>query len=379
MRIVVAMDSFKGSLTSVQAGNAVKEGVLRVYPEAEISVLPVADGGEGTVDALVQGLGGRRKTVLCTGPSGRKIRAQYGVVGDTAIIEASAAAGITLLSDEEKNPMVTTSYGVGELILDAVKGGCTRVIIGIGGSATNDGGAGMLQALGFGLHQKSGAPIGYGAEGLKDLSYITSDSVDKGIRTCRISVACDVKNPLCGAEGCSAVYAPQKGAKPSDIPLMDGYLAHFAQVVKAHFPLADANARGAGAAGGMGFALASLLQAELISGIDLIMQLIAIEDAVKNADIVITGEGRIDVQTAMGKVPVGIARLAKKHGKPVIAFAGSVAKGAELCHAEGIDAVFPAVRGVTSLAEAMERENAENSLAGAAEQAFRLWRVSSAH
>ena len=372
MKAVIAIDSFKGSLSSLEAGRAASEGVLRVFPDAETVIRPVADGGEGTVEALVSGLNGQFREAEVTDPLGRRIIARYGVLPDsTAVIEMAAASGLTLLSANERDPMLTTTYGTGELILDAVRSGCRSFIIGIGGSATNDGGVGCLQALGFGMLGRDGQQVGYGAKGLSELTEITDANVVKELKECSFHVACDVTNPLCGEKGCSAVFAPQKGADAEMISLMDGYLGNYAELTKEYNSAASPDAAGAGAAGGLGFALMYYLGAELKSGIQLIMRETKLQEAIADADIVITGEGCLDSQTAMGKAPVGIAEIAKKYGKPVIAFSGAVREGAGLCNEHGIDAFFPILRQVSTLEQAMDNTNAYKNLADTAEQVFR--------
>ncbi len=375
MKIVIAIDSFKGSLTSMQAGNAAAEGIKRVCPDAEINVSPLADGGEGTVDALVSGLGGEYRSVQVTGPCDRTVTARYGIIGSTAVMEMAAAAGITLVPRGELDPMKTTTYGVGEMIRDATEHGCRKFIVGIGGSATNDGGAGMLRALGFGLLNSRGEQIPRGAAGLAELVRITDENVLPELSECSFRIACDVANPLCGENGCSAVFATQKGAKPADIPVMDGWLARFAELTKAVRTAADPDYPGAGAAGGLGFAFLSYTNAVLQSGVELILRETRLEEYIRTADIVITGEGRLDAQAAMGKAPVGVAKLAEKYGKPVIAFAGSVTKEAAILHEHGIDAYFPILRGVCSLEEAMKVENAERNLADTTEEVFRALKM----
>ena len=372
MKAVIAIDSFKGSLSSAEAGKAAKEGIKRVMPDAGVIIKPVADGGEGTVEALVTGMNGRFVTKAVTDPLGRKVNAVYGILPDNiAVIEMAAASGLTLISVSERDPMHTTTYGTGELILDAIKQGCRNFIIGIGGSATNDGGIGCLQALGFGMLDKNGHQTGFGAEGLCGLASITDENVIPELKECTFHVACDVTNPLCGDNGCSAVFAPQKGADGEMIKYMDGLLYRYAELTKKYKPAASPDTDGAGAAGGMGFALMYYLNAELRSGVELIIEKTDLESAVKDADIVITGEGCLDSQTAMGKAPVGIAKTAKKYNKPVIAFCGSVRKGAELCNENGIDAFFPVIRSICTLEEAMDNSSAYRNLADTAEQVFR--------
>ena len=376
MKVVTLIDSFKGSITSMEAGEAAARGVRAVYPDAKVDVLPLADGGEGTVQALVTGCRGDLIRTEVTGPLGAHVLAEYGIIfGDTAVIEMSAAAGITLVPPEQRDPMKTTTYGVGELIKDAISRGVRRFIIGIGGSATNDGGAGMLQALGFDLLDETGAPVEKGARGLEKLHTVCAKNANSLLSACEFRIACDVENPLCGALGCSAIYGPQKGATKDDIPQMDAWLAHYAQLAKTVNPAADPNLPGAGAAGGMGFAFSAFLGGKLQSGISLVLDAIRAEEYVRSADVVLTGEGRLDGQSAMGKAPVGVAKLAKKHGKPVIVFAGCVTEEASACNTQGIDAFFPILRGVVTLDEAMNTENAKHNLEKTAEQAFRLVRT----
>ena len=376
MKAVIAIDSLKGSLSSVQAGSAAAEGIWRVFPEAKLDIFPIADGGEGTVDALVTGLRGEKRQVLAADPLGRKISCEYGILpGGTAVIEMSCAAGITLISQEARNPLHTTTYGVGEVIRDAIENGCRNFIIGIGGSATNDGGIGMLQALGFGILDQAGNSVSYGAKGLRDIAAITTENALPELSQCRFHIACDVTNPLCGKTGCSAVYGPQKGATPEMVVQMDRWLSGYAQRVREVFPHSDPDIPGTGAAGGIGFAFLSFLGGRLVSGIDLILQEIGIEAAIRHADVVITGEGRLDAQTVMGKAPIGIAKIAKKHQKPVIAFSGCVTKDTRVCNQYGIDAYFPIVKGACTLEEAMDPDNAFRNLADTAEQAFRLLKI----
>lgn len=372
MKIVVAIDSFKGSLSSLQAGNAAREGIARVCPEANVEVYPIADGGEGTVIALTTALDGKLQTVEALDPLGRPIQCEYGIVGETAVIEMSCAAGITLLTAQERNPMNTTTYGVGQVIADAISRGCRNFIVGIGGSATNDGGIGMLQALGFGILDKNGQQVPMGGAGLEKIAAITTENALPELKDCSFRIACDVTNPLCGELGCSAIYGPQKGATPEMVEKMDGWLNRYADKVTAVFPDSDKNMPGAGAAGGIGFAFFSFLGGKPHNGIDLILGELRIEDKIKDADLVITGEGRLDAQTVMGKAPIGIARIAKKYNKPVIAFSGCVTPQTGVCNAHGIDAFFPIVKGACTIEQAMAIENAYPNMADTAEQAFRL-------
>lgn len=374
MKVVVAIDSFKGSLNSVQAGNAVKDAVLRLDETANVVVKPLADGGEGTVDALVETANSEMVELVVKGPLLKPTTAKYCILKDTntAVIEMAAASGITLITPEERNPLDTTTYGVGELIKDAICRGCRRFIVGIGGSATNDGGTGMLTALGYEFLDKNGKPIALGAKGLKDLCEIKTDKALSDLTDCTFGVACDVTNTLCGENGCSAVFGPQKGATPEMVRDMDAWLKNYADIAKTVSNKADENVAGVGAAGGLGFAFLAFTNATLKSGIEIILDEIKIEKEIKDADIVVTGEGRLDSQTVMGKAPIGVARLAKKYGKKVIAFSGCVTEDAEVCNMHGIDAFFPIVRGVTTLDDALNTENAYKNLTATAYQVFSL-------
>ena len=377
MKIIIAIDSMKGSLTSMEAGNAAAEGIRRVYKDAEILVKPLADGGEGTVSALIGGMGGTMHMVSVTAPLGAKILCQYGIIEKTktAVIEMAGAAGLTLVSEKERNPLNTTTYGVGEVILDAIKKGCRRFIVGIGGSATNDGGAGMLQALGYQFLDQNGNEIPWGAKGLETLEYIACENVLPELKECEFYVACDVTNPLCGTRGCSMVYGPQKGADHEMAIEMDQWMKKYACKAEKCFKKADPDYPGAGAAGGMGFAFMTFTNAKLRSGITIVLEEIGLRKEIQEADVVLTGEGCLDGQTAMGKAPVGVAALAKQYGIPVIAVAGSVAEDAIACHKKGIDAIFPILRRVTTLKEAMNPQNAKKNMADTTEQIFRLWKI----
>lgn len=374
MRYIVALDSFKGSLTSLEAGSAVKEAILDFDSNSEVVVLPLADGGEGTVDAMYNGLGGTLVEVSVTGPLCEKVTAEYCILpdGETAVIEMASAAGLTLVEVENRNPLKTTTYGVGEIIKDAINKGCKRFIVGIGGSATNDGGTGMLSALGFEFFDINGNHIPVGAEGLEFLGNISDENALPQLKDCSFSVACDVTNPLCGELGCSKVFAPQKGATDEDILKMDSWLKNYANITKTLFPDTDAEYPGAGAAGGMGFAFLSYLSGELKSGVNIILEEIGFEKHLQNADIVITGEGRLDSQTAMGKAPVGVAQIAKKHNKKVIAFAGSVSDDADALHDYGIDAFYQITPKDMPLCEAMKKDVAYRNLYNTVQKAIRF-------
>lgn len=375
MNIVISIDSFKGSLSSREAAEAIAAGARAAIPEARISICPLADGGEGTVDALVAALGAEYVTATVSDPLGRPVEAAFALTpdGKTAIIEMSAAAGITMLVADERDPRVATTYGVGELILAAIARGARHFLVGIGGSATNDAGLGMLAALGFQFLDEEGNEIApHGAIAAGRVAKIITDGVKKEVLESTFSVACDVKNPLCGANGCSAVYGPQKGADVAMVAEMDTALARFADVAVAHFPKADPNAKGAGAAGGLGFAFQGFLGGKLLPGAELITKECGLEDLVRGADVVVTGEGKIDFQSAMGKAPAAVAALAKKYGKRVIAFCGAIDQKGESASCPGIDAIFPIPTGAHTLAEAMDIATATRNLRITAEQVFRV-------
>ncbi|EJZ71351.1 glycerate kinase family protein [Lachnoanaerobaculum sp. OBRC5-5] len=374
MRVVVAIDSFKGSMSSLEAGEAISKGIRNAHKDAEVEIRPLADGGEGTVEALSIGMGGRLINVDVTGPAGKSVNAVYGIVDSskTAIIEMSQAAGITLVSGDEKNPLYTTTFGVGELIKDAINKGCRHFVVGIGGSATNDCGIGMLQALGYEFLDKEGKQVGFGASGVRDIESIRDENVIKELSECYFRVACDVNNPLCGDLGCSAIYGPQKGATKEMVADMDGWLKSYSKIVKEKYPDADCEYPGTGAAGGLGYAFFNFTNSKLESGIKIVLDETKLEEYVKNADIVVTGEGRLDHQTVMGKAPVGVANIAKKYNKKVIAFSGSVTEDAGVCNEHGIDAFFPILRRIVTLEEAMQTDTAKKNLTDTAEQVFRL-------
>lgn len=378
MKIVVAIDSFKGSLSSLEAGTAIKNGIHLADPSADIHICPLADGGEGTLDALVQSLGGKKRSIQVTGPLGESVEAKYGILSDqkTAILEIASAAGLTLVPEEKRNPLHTTSFGIGEMIKDTISQGCRQFIVGLGGSATNDGGIGMLQALGFELLDASGQPVPFGAKGLENFTAISHCNVLPELADCQFQIACDVKNPLYGNDGCSYVFGPQKGATPTMAEKMDQWMIRYAQVVKKTYPeKAHPLFPGAGAAGGLGFAFLTFTNATLASGIQIILEQIGAEALIRDADLIITGEGKLDEQTAMGKAPMGIASLAKKYRKPVIAFSGCASHDAGVCNKYGIDAFFPILRSPCTLAEAMKKEIAAQNLTDTAEQVYRLWQI----
>ena len=375
MKVVVAIDSLKGSLSSMEAGLAIKEGVLAAQPDAEVIVKPLADGGEGTTDALIEGMNGERIDLTVTGPMHTPVDAYYGYLRETntAVMEMASAAGITLVPDKEKNPLLATSYGVGEMIIDAIQRGCRNFIIGIGGSITNDGGIGMLKALGVRFLDEKGEDAGEGGQALAKVACIDLSGLNPLLKECHIQVACDVNNPLCGESGSTYVYGPQKGVTEDMKKTLDEAMAHFARVTSESLENDYMNTPGAGAAGGLGYAFLAYTGAALTPGIELILDAVGLEEELSGADVVVTGEGRLDFQTAMGKAPVGVARLAKKYNARVVAFAGSVTKEATACNKEGIDAFFPILRGVCTLADAMDPVNARNNMIATVEQVFRLF------
>ena len=372
MKAVIAIDSFKGSLSSFEAGTSAAEGIRRVYPDAQIEVRLLADGGEGTVEALTLGCAGQLTTVTITGPLGKPVSCQYGIVDSTrtAIIEMSGAAGITLVPNTERNPLYTTTYGVGEVIRDAITKGCRHFIVGIGGSATNDGGAGMLQALGFGLLDKNGNPVPFGAMGLEVLDKITTDNVLPELKDCTFRIACDVTNTLCGEQGCSAIFGPQKGATPAMILQMDKWLAYYATLAREIFPHANPKAAGSGAAGGLGFAFMTFLNGTLESGIKIVLEETRLSDYIKDADIVVTGEGATDWQSVFGKVMQGVGVHCKKHHIPAVAIVGSMGSGAEDIFDYGIESIITTVNNIMPLSDALN--HAEELYLGAARRMFRL-------
>lgn len=374
MKVVIAIDSLKGSLSSMEAGMAIKDGILAAKPDAEVIVKPLADGGEGTTDALIEGINGERIDLTVTGPMHTPVDAYYGYLKDTntAVMEMASAAGITLVPDSEKNPLLATSYGVGEMINDAIQRGCRNFIIGIGGSVTNDGGIGMLKALGVRFLDENGEDAGEGGQALAKIARIDVFGMNPLLKECHIQVACDVNNPLCGENGSTYVYGPQKGVTEDMKKTLDEAMAHFARVTSETLENDYMNTPGAGAAGGLGYAFLAYTGAALTPGIELILDAVGLEEELSGADVVVTGEGRLDFQTAMGKAPVGVARLAKKYNAKVIAFAGSVTKEATACNKEGIDAFFPILRGVCTLAEAMDPVTARNNMTATVEQVFRL-------
>ncbi|HHV62682.1 MAG TPA: glycerate kinase [Firmicutes bacterium] len=357
MVIVVAPDSFKGSLSAFEACLAIEEGIKKAVPDAMVIKVPMADGGEGTVQSLVDATGGELIWTDVTGPLGERTRAFWGLMGDgeTAVIEMAAASGLPLVPPDKRNPLITTTYGTGELIRAALDRGCKKIIIGIGGSATNDGGAGMAQALGARLIDAEGLPIGFGGRELARLERIDISEMERRVRDggVEVVVACDVDNPLVGPRGASAVYGPQKGATPEMVEELDKALAHYAEVIERDLGKQVADLPGAGAAGGLGAGLVAFLGAALKPGVNIVIDAVGLEEHVKRADVVITGEGRMDFQSVYGKTPVGVAAVARRHGVPVIAIAGGLGEGFEAVYDHGIDAVLSMVNGPIGLDEAM--------------------------
>lgn len=360
LKIVIAPDSYKESLTAMDVAIAIEKGFKQVLPDAHYVKLPMADGGEGTVQSLVDATGGAIIEHTVTGPLGQPVGGFFGLLGEgkTAVIEMAAASGLHLVTPEQRNPLITTTFGTGELIKAALDHGVEHIIVGIGGSATNDGGIGMAQALGIKLLDAQGNALGYGGGELAKLATIDYSQLDPRLAQVRLEVACDVDNPLCGTKGASAVFGPQKGATPEMVTILDENLAHYAAIIKQQLGADVRDMAGAGAAGGMGAALLGLLNAELRPGIEIVMDAVHLDEIVADADLVITGEGRIDSQTIHGKTPIGVARTAKKHGLPVIGIAGCLSADCGMVHEHGLDAVFAVVnRSVdlpTALAEAAE-------------------------
>ncbi|WP_394866483.1 glycerate kinase family protein [Paraclostridium bifermentans] len=374
MKIVISIDSLKGSLTSIEAANAIKKGILSVDNKSDVVIMPLADGGEGTVEALVQGMNGEEKVISVTGPINEKVNATYGILKETntAIIEMAQASGLPLVPSELRNPLNTTTYGVGEIIKEAIEKGCRNFIVGIGGSATNDCGVGMLQALGFEFYDENDNLVGLGGKVLNQIKRINTDNKLKELDECNFKIACDVNNPLYGENGAAYIYGPQKGATEEIVKELDKGLKNFAEVVNKDLGKDIAHIEGAGAAGGLGFGFLGFLNSKLESGIKIILDEIKLEEVVKDADIVVTGEGRLDNQTAMGKAPIGVAKLAKKHGAKVIAIAGCTTPDAVKCNEEGIDAYFSIVNKAMTIDEAMKKENATQNMIETTIQIFNL-------
>ena len=355
MHIVLAPDSFKGSLSAGDVADSMERGVRQVFPSARVVKLPLSDGGEGLVDSLVRATDGTFNKNSVTGPLGDPVDALWGILGDgkTAVIEMAAASGLYLVPKEKRNPLRTTTYGTGELVKKALDTGCKKIIMGIGGSITNDGGAGAAQALGVRFSDDAGSPLPFGGGGLSRLRKIDLSGLDKRIKKTEIWAACDVNNPLTGPWGASYIYGPQKGASPEMVQQLDDSLKHFAMLISRDLGKEVENIPGAGAGGGMGAGLMAFLDGRLTPGIELVMEIVGLEKELIGCDLLITGEGRLDSQSAFGKVPVGVARKAKKIGVPVVIIAGSISDDAELLHEEGVTAYFSILNAPMSLQEAM--------------------------
>ena len=366
MKFVLAPDSFKESLTAQEVADAMEIGIKKVFPNAECVKVPMADGGEGTVQSLVDGTDGKIYEVAVTGPLGKIVNARYGILGDneTAVIEMAEASGIHYVEKEKRNPLITTTYGTGEVIKEALNKGVKKIIIGIGGSATNDGGAGMIQALGGRLLDKEGNDLSFGGGSLDKLDRIDLTKFDERINKVKVEVACDVNNTLTGEEGASSIFGPQKGATPDLVKLLDKNLGHYAQIVKEQLGKDMANEKGAGAAGGLGFALLTFCNGELKPGIDIVIEYSNLDTKIQGASYVLTGEGSIDGQTKFGKTPYGVAQVAKKYDIPVIAVAGNVGSGTEELYGLGFNSILSIMPGVMTLDKALVtgKKNIENTV-----------------
>ncbi|CBG90674.1 glycerate kinase [Citrobacter rodentium] len=376
MKIVIAPDSFKESLSAMQVANAIEQGFREIYPDAQYVKLPMADGGEGTVESMVEATEGQYRHQVVTGPLGSPVQARWGILGDgkTAIIEMAAASGLHHVPPARRNPLLTTSYGTGELLLAALDHGVEHVILGIGGSATNDGGAGMLQALGVALLDANGDKLPFGGDALSRLAKIDIAHCDPRLNNIALTVACDVNNPLCGPTGASAIFGPQKGATAEMVATLDSALANFGKRLQETTGRDVMNAPGAGAAGGMGAALLGLLNAELKPGVEIVINALQLAKLVADASLVITGEGRLDSQSISGKTPIGVARCAKQFQKPVIALAGGLTPDHQIVHQHGLDAVFSVLTRIATLPEALQE--AEYNLRVSARNIASIWKLS---
>lgn len=375
MKVLVAVDSFKGSLGSREAGEIIKEGILDAIKDAEVTVSPIADGGEGTVEALVDGLNGEYIDVEVKGPLNDKVIARYGVIKDVVVIEMASSSGLTLVPEEKRNPLNTTTYGLGDMIKDALDRGYNNFIIGLGGSSTSDIGLGMLSSLGFKFLDENKKEVGIFGRDLKNIKYIDDTSVDKRLFDSKFKIACDVDNPLYGENGAAAIYGPQKGADKETIKTLDEYAINFSKVVSKKYKTDYENISGVGAAGGLGYAFMSFLNGELSPGIDIIIDFLKLDEKMKKVDLAITGEGEINYQTMMGKAPSGVAEVAKKYAIPVIGIAGALGKDVELINDKGIDAFFSITPKPISLEKAMDREFAKENLKRTISQIMRVYRL----
>ncbi|URZ15064.1 glycerate kinase family protein [Clostridium felsineum] len=374
--VVLAPDSFKESMTAKEVCSAMEKGIKRVNDKVNCISVPMADGGEGTMQSLVDATGGKIYSIEAVGPLLNKVQAQYGILGngEVGVIEMASASGIHLVPLDKRNPLVTTTYGTGELIKACLDKGVKKILIGIGGSATNDGGAGAIKALGAKFLDEKGEDIGLGGGNLDKLSKIDLSQLDSRLNKVEIEVACDVSNPLCGENGASNIFGPQKGATKEIIEVLDKNLEHYAKIIKKQLNKDVMDVSGAGAAGGLGAGLVAFVDGKLKPGIELVIKYSLLEEKLKNCDFVLTGEGSIDYQTKFGKTPIGVAKLAKKYNKPVIALAGKVGSGIEDLYEEGIDSIFGIVRGAETLEKALKdgKENIEK----ASENVMRLINLS---
>lgn len=357
MKILIASDSFKGSMTALEASESINQGVISVCPNAMVKKLPLSDGGEGLVDCLIAATGGKYMKNNVTGPMGKPTIACWGILGDqkTAVIEMASASGLLVDTLERNDPRIATTYGTGELIKAALDAGCSKIILGLGGSATNDGGSGMAQALGAKLLNRNGQELPFGGSSLLYLNKIDISGLDSRLKDVEVQAACDVDNPLIGNKGASHVFGPQKGASSEVVLELDRGLSHYAKIIKQDLNVDIVNMPGAGAAGGLGAGVVAFLNGNLSSGIDLVIESVGLEAQLKTSDLVFTGEGKLDEQTVYGKVPVGVARLAKKHQIPLIAIAGSVCRNNLQLYQEGITACFPIITEPMSLESAMSQ------------------------
>ena len=372
MKIVIAPQAFKGSLSALNVANAVQKGVRRIFPDAQILTCPVADGGDGTLETLVESSGGKIMETNVADPTGKPIVAQWGAMGDgnTAVIEMARTSGLALLTLEERDPLNTTTYGLGEIIVSALNKGFRKFIVGIGGSATNDAGAGMAQALGIKLMDREGRNLVFGGAALQNLSVIDTSSIDQRVLESNFQIACDVNNPLTGPEGASAVYGPQKGATEENVRQLDSALGVFAEVAKRDLGKDISNLEGAGAAGGLGAGMIAFVEGHLRAGVDIVLDTVNLAEKLESADLVITGEGSIDFQTVYNKAPIGVARMAKARGIPTIGISGMLGKNYQIVHNHGIDAALSIANGPISLEESLQ--NAPSLISEAVEESLRL-------
>jgi len=375
MKIIIAPNAFKETLSAVEVADCIEQGIRKIWPETTIEKFPLADGGDGTVNALVSAMGGKIIVRKVTGPLGKKVTAEIGLLGNemTAVVEMASASGLWLVPLGKRNPLRTTTYGTGELIKACLDRGAKKIIVGVGGSATVDGGAGMATALGAKLLDKLGKPIELGGEGLKNLFRIDCSQLDSRIKRTKFIVASDVANPLLGKRGAARVYAAQKGATPKMVGELEKYLTNFARVIEEDLGIEVANVPGAGAAGGLGAGLVAFLNARIKQGVDIVIKAWGLNEKMENADLVFTGEGSIDRQTLYGKVPFGVAKIAKRYGVPVIAIAGNVEDGAYMLSKYGIEAIFSTTPRIMTLAEI--RKNPGQLITNTVEQIMRTYRL----